>query len=67
MVRHGLGALGTVRGQGSLAFRETNTPVALVPEVQKGLEPARLMVYDQLPADSRRMVRFHPDYWMPGA
>lgn len=45
--------------------RETNTPVALVPEVQKGLELARVMVYDQLPADIRRMVRFQPDYWMP--
>lgn len=45
--------------------RETGTPVALVPEVQKGLEAARLMVYDQLPAEVRRMVRFQPDYWMP--
>lgn len=45
--------------------RTTGTPVALVPEVQKGLEAARVLVYDQLPADVRGMVRFEPDYWMP--
>ncbi len=45
--------------------QETGTPVALVPEVKKGLEAARTMVYDLLPAETRRMVRFQPDYWMP--
>lgn len=44
---------------------QTSTPVALVPEVQNGLEAARVMVYEQLPADVRRMVRFQPEYWMP--
>lgn len=45
--------------------RQARLPVALVPEVQKQIEPAKTMVYDQLPADVRPMVRFQPEYWMP--
>jgi polysaccharide pyruvyl transferase WcaK-like protein len=45
--------------------KETGLPVALVPEVQKGLDPARKMVYEVLPPEVRQAVRFQPDYWMP--
>lgn len=45
--------------------RQAQMPVALVPEVQRQIEPAKTMVYDQLPADVRPMVRFQPEYWMP--
>jgi polysaccharide pyruvyl transferase WcaK-like protein len=45
--------------------RATGLPVALVPEVQKQIEPARTMVLEQLPADVRNAVRFQPDFWMP--
>lgn len=45
--------------------RQARLPVALVPEVQRQIEPAKTMVYDLLPADVRPMVRFQPDYWMP--
>lgn len=45
--------------------RQTRLPVAMVPEVQRQIEPARTMVYEQLPADVKPMVRFEPNYWMP--
>ncbi len=45
--------------------RQTQLPVALVPEVQRQIEPARTMVWDLLPNDVRPLVRFQPDFWMP--
>jgi len=45
--------------------RQTQIPVALVPEVQRQIEPAKTMVWDLLPNDVRPLVRFQPDYWMP--
>lgn len=45
--------------------RATGLPVALVPEVQRQIEPARKMVFDLLPQDIRASVRFQPDFWMP--
>jgi polysaccharide pyruvyl transferase WcaK-like protein len=45
--------------------RATGLPVALVPEVQKQIEPAKRMVYDLLPDDIRSAVRFQADFWMP--
>ena len=45
--------------------RATGLPVALVAEVKREIEAAKQGVYDQLPEDIRRKVRFQADYWMP--
>ena len=45
--------------------KATGLPVALVPEVKTQIEPARKMVYDLLPGDIQKNVRFQPDFWMP--
>jgi polysaccharide pyruvyl transferase WcaK-like protein len=45
--------------------RHTGEPVMMVAEVEGQIKPARELIYDRLPDDVRKLVRFKPDFWWP--
>ncbi len=45
--------------------RETGLVVLICPEVIHEIEPAKRLIYQRLPADVRRNVRFKEEFWLP--
>ncbi|NLY00811.1 MAG: hypothetical protein GXY83_32365 [Rhodopirellula sp.] len=45
--------------------RETGLIVLICPEVVHEIEPARRLIYDRLPEEIRRNVRFKEEFWLP--
>jgi len=45
--------------------KETGQDVLICPEVVHEIEPARRLIYDQLPEDVRKNVRFKEEFWLP--
>lgn len=45
--------------------RSAGEPVIMVAEVEGQIEPARKEIFDRLPADVKKFVRFKPDFWWP--
>jgi len=43
----------------------TGMPLLICPEVNLEIEPARRLIYQRLPAELRKQVRFKEDFWLP--